>query len=176
MVAPIDISKKKFGRLTAIKSTSKRQGNNIVWKCKCVCGNFTFVNTSNLRTGKIVSCGCFRREKRRILSTTHGRSHTTEWYIWCGMKRRCYDKNCKDYKRYGGRGIKVCKRWKSSFENFFEDMGKHPSSQHSIDRVDNDGPYCNWNCRGSTRKQQANNRRDNVQKTCSTMVKTRIKL
>lgn len=90
---------------------------------------------------------------------THGMSRSPEYKSWCGMKERCYNKNNKKYKDYGCRGIIVCNRW-HNFENFFEDMGKKPSKNHSIDRIDNDGNYEPNNCRWATSLQQARNKRD----------------
>lgn len=83
---------------------------------------------------------------------------TPEYRAWVGMKTRCYNPNEEAWERYGGRGIKVCERWLNSFENFLKDMGRKPSSQHSLDRVNNDGHYNPYNCRWATRREQCLNR------------------
>ena len=90
----------------------------------------------------------------------HGKYKSPEYCAWTKMKERCYYKKANRYNLYGGRGIKVCKRW-HSFKNFYEDMGNRPSEKYSIDRKDNSKDYSKANCRWATMKEQQNNRRNN---------------
>lgn len=93
----------------------------------------------------------------RILAD-HGGYGTPEYRVWCAMIQRCYGKKHKRIAQYAGRGITVCDRWRHSFPNFLSDMGKRPSPDLSLDRIDNDKGYSPENCRWATRKQQQRNR------------------
>lgn len=129
--------------------------------CRCVCGAEKIVFFNNMKRLNS-SCGCYQRKLISNMFKTHGKSGNRCYEDWCKLKERCYNAHSKDYPNYGGRGIYICRRWRRSFESFYNDMGEKPSKNHTLDRIDNDGPYATWNCKWSTRKQQSRNKRNNV--------------
>lgn len=155
----LQISGKRYNLLTAIESTSQRSANcHVVWRFRCDCGKTVFAPATSVSRGIWKSCGCHRKATTKLLKQTHGRSQSNLYRVWSAMLGRCRNPLNAAYKNYGGRGIKVCSRWESSFENFLSDMGECPKGL-TLDREDNDGNYSPNNCRWATRKMQRQNQR-----------------
>lgn len=144
--------KKCYGSWTVLSSKNVADNNkHYRVKAVCVCGKEKDVLLGHLNAGKSTSCGCQR-------SRTHNMTHTPEYKSWSSMKGRCLNPNNDRYHQYGGRGIKVIRRWAEDFTEFYKDMGPRPEGT-SLDRIDVDGHYTPKNCRWATNKEQMRNRR-----------------
>lgn len=170
-----DLSGKVFGRLTVLSYAGGiGKSNASMWRCRCECGAVKVIRSSCLCSGNTQSCGCYAEEvlrERTPPNLTHGYFGTRMYGIWAGIVSRCTNHKHRQFHNYGGRGIKICQRWRNSPVAFIEDMSPRTSPNHSIDREDNDAHYscgkceeCHangWtaNCRWATYDEQAQNRR-----------------
>lgn len=163
----VDLSGKKFGRLTVVRRNEHNDKyNKPMWNCICDCGNEVVVLGNALKNGNTKSCGCYKLEQIRSCETkhhTHRLTNTRLYRIWRGMKKRCFDKNNKDYYNYGGRGISVCNEWKNDFYCFYQwSMNNGYSEELTIDRINANGNYEPTNCRWVTTYVQNRNKNFNV--------------
>lgn len=150
----------KFSRWTAISKDSSKYN---YWICRCECGTEKSVFIGSLRCGRSKSCGCLPRNGGDGFAIRHGDYRSAEYRVWSSMLTRCSNPKSKAYEFYGARGIIVCPRWQgeSGFSNFLADMGRRPSSVHSLDRIETNGNYEKGNCRWTTKDIQSRNTRRN---------------
>ena len=160
----IDLTGKSFGKLTVIAQVSSSQKGQLQWLCECTCGKQAIVRGCHLRSGHTTSCGCNAKEsimrigKKNVI---HGSEKTRLYHIWRGMKQRCFDEKVKDYRNYGGRGIRVCEEW-LSFANFQRwAFANGYTDSLTLDRINVNGDYAPNNCRWADAITQHNNTRRN---------------
>jgi len=163
----IDLTGKRFGFLTVIKLSDKKENkdSHLKWDCVCDCGNEKSIIGRSLITGATKSCGCYFKkciiENNKKNNTTHNMCKTPLYQKWGKMKNRCSCPNNPSYKHYGGKGICVCERWQT-FENFYDDMFDSYVEGLSIERIDNNLGYCKENCKWIPFCEQPRNTSQNI--------------
>jgi hypothetical protein len=142
----------RFGRLSVVRRAGNSAAGIATWLCLCDCGNRTVVMGSNLRRGRTKSCGCYGRQTG-TMNTRHGHSKqyrkSPEYSAWSSLLARCYRPTNDAFPWYGGAGITVCKRWRSSFSAFLADVGLRPAPNFILIRKYKDRNYTPSNCEWS---------------------------
>ena len=155
-----------FSRFTVVENTGEKDHTgSYLYRCRCECGTEKIVAGTVLRTGRIQSCGCLRKERQIAAVKTHGGYKSRLYQIWDAMVQRCTNENHPSYGYYGGRGIEVCPEWRDSFAAFQDwaiTNGYDDSAEKwecTLDREKTNGNYDPDNCRWITQKEQMNNTR-----------------
>ena len=157
----LDLTNKRFGKIVCIKPLRVNNHKEVVWLCKCDCGNFCEKSSGAFKNiSKIASCGCMKGKKPHI-TNLELKNYKPIHECYVNMKTRCYNPNYELYSRYGGRGIKVCDEWKNNFKEFYNWAINGWKKELTLDRINNDDDYKPDNCRWVDRVEQANNRHTN---------------
>lgn len=160
-----DIRGNKYGRLTAISPVGQDKRRNVLWLCKCDCGNECVRAVSELGKRGNHSCGCLAKEHLHEMSkqnVTHGMTRTRVYGCYKGMMSRCYRKKDIHYNAYGKRGIVVCDEWRGNPKAFIEwAMSNGYSDDLTIDRINVNGNYEPSNCRWIPMAEQYKNKQSN---------------
>lgn len=165
LIKDSDYIGKTFGYWVVVKP-EKGNSRKKAYLCQCKCGKYKIVNADTLKLGTSKSCGCFHKEDMIKRQTTHGKTGQRIMNIYYDIKSRCYDNKNKRFADYGGRGVAMCEEWVNNSSAFVEwALNNGYSDELTIDRVNNDGNYEPTNCRWTTIKEQAQNRRSCIMLT-----------
>lgn len=158
--SPKSLIGKRFNLLKVLSVCGRNKSGNTLMLCLCDCGNNSTPISSALISGHSSSCGCLTKKNSANALRKHGMTNTKVYQSWTSMIERCENKNNPKYHRYGGRGIKICKRWRESFQSFYDDMGDSPLDM-TLGRRNNNGDYEPSNCRWENASQQSRNTKNN---------------
>lgn len=168
----IDRTGQRYGRLVVTERAENDRYGNAMWRAVCDCGRPAEVLAYNLTSGNTTSCSCFQRERILEANTTHGQCGSPAYVSWQSAVKRTTDRNCESYRRYGGAGVVMCERFRSSVENLVEDIGERPEGK-TLDRISSYGHYScgacqecvanDWpaNVQWATHQEQQRNKRNN---------------
>lgn len=149
----LDLTGRRFGKWTVLSRAPNEPNGKISFNVRCDCGTEKQVRSQSLTSGGTTQC-------YHCVHLRHGDCKAREYNSWANMIQRCTNPKHPKYPDYGGRGIKVCEHWRSSYPNFLADVGRRPSLAHTLDRFpDVNGNYEPGNVRWADATQQANNRR-----------------
>lgn len=148
---------KKFGMLTAVKHLGSNSRRLAVYECRCDCGSLC-IKTSIALLGKFPNCGCDVKRRQAESHLKHGGSRRSGkdkiYQTWLSMNRRCNNKNSNEFKWYGGKGVKVCDRWRD-YAAFRDDMLPTYKPGLTIERKDSSKDYSPENCEWITREENS---------------------